>query len=142
MMGATLPAVARWVETTPRGVSWLGYFYGGNTIGAVFGCLLAGFYLLRVHDMPFATFVAVGLNMAVAGAAFALARASRARRRSTPALRRSPADVPAPPDPRLIYLAIGLSGMSALGAEVVWTRLFSLLLSGPPTRSRSSSRCS
>src|SRR5204863_215388 len=58
MMGATLPAVARWVETTPRGVSWLGYFYGGNTIGAVFGCLLAGFYLLRVHDMPTATFVA------------------------------------------------------------------------------------
>jgi spermidine synthase len=63
MMGATLPAVARWVETTPRGVSWLGYFYGSNTIGAVFGCLLAGFYLLRVYDMPIATFVAVALNV-------------------------------------------------------------------------------
>ncbi len=34
MMGATLPAIARWVETTPRGVSWLGFFYGGNTAGA------------------------------------------------------------------------------------------------------------
>src|SRR5690606_18248330 len=30
LMGATLPAIARWVETTPKGVSWLGYFYGGN----------------------------------------------------------------------------------------------------------------
>ena len=30
LMGATLPAVARWVETTPTGVSWLGFFYGGN----------------------------------------------------------------------------------------------------------------
>src|SRR5688500_3432036 len=30
LMGATLPAIARWVETTPRGVAWLGYFYGGN----------------------------------------------------------------------------------------------------------------
>ena len=50
LMGATLPAIARWVETTPRGVSWLGSFYGGNIAGAVFGCLLAGFYLLRVHD--------------------------------------------------------------------------------------------
>src|SRR5262245_19461504 len=30
-MGATLPAAARWVESTPRGVSWLGFFYGGNT---------------------------------------------------------------------------------------------------------------
>ena len=24
LMGATLPAIARWVETTPRGVAWLG----------------------------------------------------------------------------------------------------------------------
>ena len=48
LMGATLPAIARWVESTPRGVSWLGFFYGGNTVGAVAGCLLAGFYLLRV----------------------------------------------------------------------------------------------
>ena len=37
MMGATLPAISRWVETTPRGVSWLGFFYGGNTFGAVLG---------------------------------------------------------------------------------------------------------
>src|SRR5262245_57264320 len=25
MMGATLPAMARWVETSPKGVSWLGF---------------------------------------------------------------------------------------------------------------------
>src|SRR3989442_1181176 len=25
LMGATLPAVARWVEATPQGVSWLGF---------------------------------------------------------------------------------------------------------------------
>ena len=35
LMGATLPAIARWVETTPEGVSWLGFFYGGNIAGAV-----------------------------------------------------------------------------------------------------------
>ena len=39
LMGATLPAVARWVETTPQGVSWLGFFYGGNIAGAVLGSL-------------------------------------------------------------------------------------------------------
>ena len=42
LMGATLPAIARWVESTPEGVSWLGFFYGGNIAGAVLGCLLAG----------------------------------------------------------------------------------------------------
>src|SRR5262245_2890614 len=58
LMGATLPAIARWVETSPKGVSWLGFFYGGNLAGAVAGSLLAGFYLLRVYDMPTATMVA------------------------------------------------------------------------------------
>src|SRR4051794_32898163 len=56
LMGATLPAVARWVETSPQGVSWLGFFYGGNTAGAVFGCLLAGVYLLPVHDVATGTY--------------------------------------------------------------------------------------
>ena len=40
LMGATLPAIARWLETTPQGVSWLGFFYGGNIAGAVVGSLL------------------------------------------------------------------------------------------------------
>ena len=51
LMGASLPAVSRCLESTPRGISWLGILYGANTIGAVFGCLFAGFYLLRVFDM-------------------------------------------------------------------------------------------
>ena len=66
LMGGTLPVVARGVDSTPNGVSWLGYFYGGNLLGAVTGSLLAGFYLLRVYDMPTATLVAVALNVIVA----------------------------------------------------------------------------
>src|SRR5580698_4414058 len=72
LMGASLPAIGRWVESTPAGVSWLGLFYGGNIAGAVFGCLFAGFYLLRVHDMGVATYVAAGINIAVAIASFVL----------------------------------------------------------------------
>src|SRR5579871_1638970 len=73
MMGATLPAIARWVQTSPVGVSWLGFFYGGNIAGAVVGCLLAGFYLLRVYDMATATCAAVAINVLVAVTALALA---------------------------------------------------------------------
>src|SRR5436309_589858 len=76
LMGATLPAISRWVETTPRGVSWLGFFYGGNIGGAVIGSLLAGFYLLRVHDILIATFVAVGLNAAVALVSLAVSKST------------------------------------------------------------------
>ena len=124
LMGATLPAIARWVKTTPSGVSWLGYFYGGNIAGAVVGSLAAGFYLLRVYDMPTATFVAFAINVAVALLALGIAGA-------TP--HTSTFDVEAAgstriaPGARLVYWAIGLSGLTALGAEVVWTRLLSLL---------------
>ena len=68
LMGATLPAISRWVESTPEGVSWLGFFYGGNIAGGVLGSLLAGFYLLRVYDMAIATYVAVALNVDCRGA--------------------------------------------------------------------------
>src|SRR6185369_3300449 len=66
LMGATLPAISRWVKATPEGVAWLGFFYGGNIAGGVAGSLVAGFYLLRVYDVRTATFVAVLLNATVA----------------------------------------------------------------------------
>ncbi len=73
LMGATLPAIAQWVESSPRGIAWLGFFYGGNTLGAVLGSLLAGFYLLRLHDSTIATWVAVAGNLLVAGLALVIA---------------------------------------------------------------------
>src|SRR5689334_12989919 len=75
LMGASLPAAARWIQATPRGASWWGLLYGSNTAGAVFGCLLAGFWLLRIYDVTVATFVAAAINVTVGG--FALLLASR-----------------------------------------------------------------
>ncbi len=74
LMGASLPAVARWIQATPRGVSWLGLLYGANTAGAVFGCLLAGFYLLREFDMASATYFAAGLNALIGFISFSVAK--------------------------------------------------------------------
>jgi spermidine synthase len=123
MMGATLPAMSRWVEATPRGVSWLGFFYGGNTAGAVVGCLLAGFYLLRVHDVAVATYVAVALNVVVATIAFLIARAVPM---DTPAA--APATFVMMSGRTIVYLVVGLSGLTALSSEVLWTRTLSLLI--------------
>lgn len=158
LMGATLPAIGRWVDSSPRGVSWLGFFYGGNTAGAVIGSLLAGYYLLRVHDSVITTFVAVGLNVVVAVLALALAAVAP----FAPTVGDAPAaDAPAPASPINVsptnespttassggdvagrggavalpragerwpvYFAIGLSGLTALACEVLWTRTLSLL---------------
>jgi spermidine synthase len=153
LMGATLPAISRWVETTRQGVSWLGFFYGGNIAGAAVGCLLAGFYLLRVHDVGVATYLAVAINGAVAATAFGLASVWEIQGPEAEIRNRSESRTPkrslgvGETEPELgarltarrfgaqlsegtwpVYVAIALSGASALGAEVVWTRLLSLIL--------------
>jgi spermidine synthase len=122
LMGATLPAMSRYVETTPQGVSWLGFFYGGNTCGAVVGSLLAGFYLLRVYDLAIATYVAVALNVLVAVIAILVARLA-----SYEPAAAATTNVVRAPGAWAVYVAIGLSGMTALASEVLWTRLLSLL---------------
>jgi spermidine synthase len=184
LMGATLPAIARWVETTPQGVSWLGLFYGGNIAGAVIGCLLAGFYLLREYDIATATYVAVWINLSVVLTALALSAPAsiifwmpaiaagiydglvishaclpeNVRFFSFGAAAAvavwvhvilivialfqvvwTPADYQPPvhgkqssgeraPGVWAVYVTIALSGACALAAEVVWTRLLSLML--------------
>ena len=69
LMGATLPALARSVDE----VSSLGFLYAANTAGAVCGCLLAGFYLLREYDVATATYAAVAINAVVAAIALTFA---------------------------------------------------------------------
>ena len=128
LMGATLPAISRWVETSPEGVSWLGFFYGGNIAGAVAGSLLAGFYLLRTYDVAIATFAAVLINVLVALLALMIAKAtpykSQVVDESAQNLRQAAAEGT---EVWPVYLTIALSGFAALSAEVIWTRLLSLL---------------
>jgi spermidine synthase len=153
LMGATLPAVARWMEATRIGISRLGFLYMANLAGAVAGCLLAGFYLLRVYDMVFATFVAAALNALVALVSLALVRLAAdyrpvsASAEGMVAAGVAPGTAAAPGtssavvaaaaeasafasgiDRRVVFLVIGLSGLTALGAEVIWTRLLGLLM--------------
>ncbi len=133
LMGASLPVLARWIESSPRGISWWGLLYSGNTVGAVFGCLCAGFYLLRIYNVSTATYVAAVVNFLVAATSFVLA--SR-----LPSQVRVPekveifllgigSEASAEPTTRWsVYVTIGISGATALGAEVVWTRLMGMML--------------
>ena len=126
LMGATLPAIARLFPRGRRGMSTLSALYAANTSGAVLGCLLSAFVLLALFDVWVATITAVALNFAIGAVGL---RASR----RTPWI--APAPEPASaavswktnPDLRTLYLATALSGLTALGAQVVWTRLLTLL---------------
>ena len=122
LMGATLAIAARWLGTTRDGASQTGLIYTANLAGGAVGTVLAGFYLLRVYDTVIAGAVAVVINIAVAIAAWAMATrsASRAPASLAPLAPLAPSLVP-------IYVVAALSGFTALGAEVVWTRQLSLL---------------
>jgi spermidine synthase len=124
LMGATLPAMSRWMTLTATGYSRLGFFYTANILGAVIGTAAAGFYLLRSFDVYVATAAAVTLNLVIAAVGYALAR----RYPHTP-------EVPVTKDnggwsASSVHIVIGLSGLTGLGAQVVWTRMLSLLLGG------------
>lgn len=126
LMGATLPAIARRYSVGRRGTSSLAWLYAANTIGAVLGALLSAFYLLAEWDVWVATFSAAVLNFAVAAYARHLSRTSPARvegaeRAPVVVTRRSQTSL------RLVYLGTALSGLTALGGQVVWTRLLTLL---------------
>ncbi len=122
LMGATLPALARRAEPA--------LLYAANIAGAVFGCLLSGFYLLRVYDVATATYAAVAVNAAVAGIALMGGRTSLWTKGGSA---RDPLVPPSVhqdirPTSKTVYLAIALSGLCALAAEALWTRMLGLLL--------------
>ena len=131
-MGATLPVAARALGSGRAAARAVGWLYAANTLGGVIGCLLAGFWLLRVHDTGVAARVAAGTSGLAAAWALVLAARSApagAEAAAKPAAARRAAVAPPPLDHALLVVTC-LSGMTALAAEVVWTRLLALLLGG------------
>jgi spermidine synthase len=129
LMGASLPAISRFVTAAPgasQGAAWWGLLYAANTLGAVTGCLAAGFYLLRLTNMTTTSFVAAGINLVVAAASFALAMAVKSdapvTAEVTPQARRDSRWEDWAP-----HIVIAISGACALGAEIIWTRLLGLM---------------
>lgn len=123
LMGGTLPVLVRFAARAPecfgRDFAWL---YGMNTLGAVTGCLLAGFWLLGRMGLAATNLAAVSANLFLALAFFLLdIRAARAP------LAPAPVAAEAPPrftrQERIVIGVAVLSGLSLLGLEVLWTRV-------------------
>ena len=144
LMGATLPAIARRYSEGRRGMR-TSQACSGNTLGAVLGCLLSAFYLLAVWDVWVATATAAAINFTIGAVGLRLARlgATQSDRYVAPVHVAAASGNGAPnPGVRLVYLAAALSGLTALGAQVVWTRLLTLLFGATVLRLPSSWRCS
>jgi spermidine synthase len=129
LMGATLPILSKFVIDRMRGMATrIGLLYGLNTVGAVFGTFLAGFYLVETYGVYGASLVAAGANLAVAGAALLLGLLAGKREEEAPL----PEEAPDPGIslPRLALVAAFASGLFSLGSEVLWTRMLVFYLEG------------
>ncbi len=145
LMGGTLPVLGQHLVRRPDELGRYGaLLYAVNTIGAAAGALLAGFVLPLALGFDRAYLLAMAVNVAVAGLAWRLsqidghgaARAPDARadrqghrdRRSRAPRRRPPAAAGTTDAAWLLTAVAGLSGVFALGLEVLWTRMFAQVL--------------
>ncbi len=143
-MGATLPVLCRfYVSALHRLGTHTGRLYGLNTIGAAFGALVCGFWLISLLGMWGTLIVAVVANAAIglscllaslrmndsaAGAGAGESPAGAATERIDTGEQASPATI------RGALFLIALSGFCAMAYEVIWTRLLGLIV-GPTTYS-------
>jgi spermidine synthase len=122
LMGGTLAAAARAVpqDQSRRNVAVL---YGTNTLGAVFGTLIATFYLLEHLGNRMTLFVAVGVNVVVGISAILM----EDRR---PRLSEEEGQVRAPVLQSFALISATVVGFAFLLMELVWYRMLGPLLGG------------
>jgi spermidine synthase len=123
-MGMTLPLLSRFATTaTAESGERVGRLYGANTIGAVLGTGLAGFYLLPTIGLSATTMCAASANLLLFAGAMALSR-------TVEALPSVPSKEEADGGWSLNTLGLiaMLAGFSALLYEVAWFRLMALIL--------------
>ncbi|MCM2268497.1 MAG: fused MFS/spermidine synthase [Thermoanaerobaculia bacterium] len=136
LMGGTLPLLAAFVGGRGRDFgARLSFLYGFNTLGAVAGAGLAGFVLLPRLSVSATLAVAVGINVLLGALCMAWSeRAERLLAADAPAPGKASAPQPIPAAGadngplRLVLWGIGVSGFCALGYEVLWTRVLSLVI--------------
>jgi spermidine synthase len=135
-MGGTIPVIGQYAIRTPsRFGSTSALLYGINTLGATLGALLAGFFMPLWLGFRGTCWVAIGITLIVAALAFVVSRSPSAFRAvevpedNSSSEKVDSADGKKFDRNRVSLTAICfLSGFGVLALEVLWTRMFSLVL--------------
>jgi spermidine synthase len=129
-MGATLPVVARGLVTDDATLGrWSAILYTANTLGAVAGAYLCGFWLIPSLGLTRTVLAAGATNLAVAAAV--LAAAGRIVATGPVGAAAGPALGGAEARRRgsfLVFFAV--SGFVAIGYEIVWSKVFGIVMEG------------
>jgi len=126
-MGATLPLLTRFVSERMGSVGKrVGMLYGINTLGAVLGVAMAGFYLLPVLGLSRTLQWAAAANLVLGIGAWVLSR--RVGEGGEPPVVQVEVDQNEPLGLRPLLWIAALSGLAALVYELAWFRLLTLIL--------------
>jgi spermidine synthase len=141
LMGTTLPLLVRAVTNSNQSIGTrVGALYCWNTLGAAFGCLAAGFWMIGALGLRLTNLVAVSDTFLVALATFALSRplARAANPAPTNASSHEPMCRQAGQEPTspawrsgMFLLSVAfLNGLAGLSCEVLWFRYLIFLNGG------------
>jgi spermidine synthase len=130
LMGATLPVLTRALMGEDRGLlkPSLGRLYGLNTLGAMAGTALAGFFLIEFVGVRASLWGTAALNLAIGVAAILFAKEQGA---ADPG--RQPGEEPIPARDHLhtgALILLGLTAFAALLNEIAWTRVLVMIVGG------------
>ena len=131
LMGMTLPLLAQaFTDRVETSGQTIGLLYGINTLGAAFGCLIAGYVLIDKFGFDGASLVAVLANLIVGLLAIAFSRIASGQNRNTP--EKSIPNKTLQTDSgvwkyRDVLLASFLVGFIGLGFEMLWFRILHIV---------------
>ncbi|HKA32391.1 MAG TPA: fused MFS/spermidine synthase, partial [Candidatus Binatia bacterium] len=133
LMGATLPVLSRFfVRSYAQIGRRVGDLYGTNTLGAVLGCAISGYFLIPTFGMRRTVFIAAGMNLAIALVIFIVDRLRDKAAAAAPAAEEAApsAEIAAERSSLdwILLVSFGLSGMAALVYENAWTRALTLVI--------------
>ena len=133
LMGGTLPVLTRALMGEDRGLlkPSLGRLYGLNTLGAMTGTALAGFFLIEFVGVRASLWATAALNLVIGVIAIRFGR--RQEVVEAPQASGEHLDQPRPPSTALHRLALVLLGLTAFASllnEIAWTRVLIMIVGG------------
>ena len=136
LMGGTLPLIASWIEKQP-GFEFgarVGIFYAVNSLGAMTGAGLAGFYLIQNYGMVGTLALAATANILIGLVAGFLAKhhqfeVGAPKRTADTAANIEPVETP-PAAASWFAMLVALTGGVSMGLEVLSARSLALIAGG------------
>ncbi|MBN1294031.1 MAG: fused MFS/spermidine synthase [Candidatus Latescibacteria bacterium] len=127
IMGGTLPVLIRGITGEKKKIIVnTGLLYACNTLGAMTGALLVGFFLIRYMGMTRTNFIAVTINLLMGCIALILSRRFVSKPDVEPVPKPSTQSSESDKGLRFI-IALAITGFTGLTLEMVWMRMLLLV---------------